>query len=119
MEAAQADLLLQIALQPQPGPGSGPGSPPPQQQQQEGKAAQGGSGGGNDDNDDGPEARLPRVPYLREFLNQLIIKNRGALRHVPPPDLSDSTALVSAVFATLRLQFARATAAPPRRNRVP
>lgn len=45
--------------------------------------------------------------HVRAFLDFLIAKNHGAMRHVPPPGLSDQTCLVSAVFALLRLMNER------------
>ena len=50
----------------------------------------------------GPEPEPPGR-HLREFLELLVTKNHGAMRHIPPPGLSDQTALASAVFALLRL----------------
>ena len=50
----------------------------------------------------GPEPE-PRGRHLREFLELLLAKNHGAMRHIPPPGLSDQTALASAAFALLRL----------------
>jgi hypothetical protein len=63
----------------------------------------------------GPEAAPApsRGLYLRRFLSLLIDKNRGALRHVPPPGLSDQTALASAAFALLRLMYEHVAAALP------
>jgi hypothetical protein len=42
-------------------------------------------------------------PLITDFLAFLIDKNRGATRNVPPPGLSDPTALVSTLYAMLRL----------------
>lgn len=86
-----------------------PPPPPPPQHQEEGEqqqeeeaqeeqaAAQGAPS---------PPAELQPEPpgrHLREFLELLVAKNHGAMRHIPPPGLSDQTALASAVFALLRL----------------
>ncbi|KAL4425495.1 hypothetical protein ABPG75_009511 [Micractinium tetrahymenae] len=51
--------------------------------------------------------------YLRQWLQHLIDKNHGAMRHVPPPGLSDQTALVSTVFALLRLMNEQVSASLP------
>ena len=45
----------------------------------------------------------PTISGLLVFLRFLLQKNRGALRDIPPPGLSDATVLMSAFFALLRL----------------
>lgn len=89
VEAAQADILLQLALHPSDGTTS--------QQDQQPAGGSGGVGSGQP---------------LRCFLQHLIDRNHGAMRHIPPPGLSDQTTLVSAVFALLRLMNEQVGAAP-------
>ncbi|KAL4860036.1 E3 ubiquitin-protein ligase RNF123 [Chlorella vulgaris] len=54
-----------------------------------------------------------RGRYLCQFLWYLIDKNHGAMRHTPPPGLSDETSLVATVFALLRLMNEQVAAALP------
>jgi hypothetical protein len=54
-----------------------------------------------------------RGRYLCQFLRYLIDKNHGAMRHTPPPGLSDETSLVATVFALLRLMNEQVAAALP------
>jgi hypothetical protein len=49
------------------------------------------------------QKEAPTVSALLVFLRFLLQKNRGALRDIPPPGLSDATVLMSAFFALLRL----------------
>ena len=98
VEAAQADILLQLWLH--PSGSSGCGSTSSQQDQQ----SAGGRGRGQ---------------HLRGFLQHLIDRNHGAMRHIPPPGLSDQTALVSAVFALLRLLNEQVGAGPGLRRPAP
>lgn len=145
VEAAQADLLMQLWLEPSRG-GSSDAPPPAStstnaEQQQQGQEAQQGQqadlqpeegheeagveeagaevegagehAAGAADLEatpaEPPEAAASQLPqphggqYVRQFLQYLIDKNHGAMRHIPPPGLSDQTSLVSTVFALLRL----------------
>ncbi|KAI7841821.1 hypothetical protein COHA_004350 [Chlorella ohadii] len=85
-----------------------PPPPPPHQQEEalreEQAAAQGAPAG---------QESEPPGRHLREFLELLVAKNHGAMRHIPPPGLSDQTALASAVFALLRLMNEQVSAGLP------
>lgn len=83
VEAVQADILLQLWLHP-----SGSSS---------------GGGDGSHQDQQSAVSSSDRGEHLRGFLQHLIDRNHGAMRHIPPPGLSDQTTLVSAAFDLLRL----------------
>lgn len=58
-----------------------------------------------------PPPAAPAAPpvggHLHAFADYLLAKNHGAMRHVPPPGLSDPSAPVAVAFALLRLMSER------------
>lgn len=123
-EGAAADApLLQQEQEEQPGQQMEPqetGATPAEQQQpeqqpeqQHGQPEAAAVAAAMEQPEQQPSQQSPQQPqqqeaeppgrFLRAFLAYLIAKNHGAMRHIPPPGLSDQTCLVSTAFALLRL----------------